>query len=346
MRTNKADHGKVKKSLVIRAVGPAIALAASATLAAPLDAYGSPSATVEAAGAAVVNPAAAGFFGRARLGTTPKGDELALDSVLEESILAPIEVRGSLDTLEEKPATPGNEFKLPQSGFGRKLSGTGAEHTGIFSQKSKVRFGDQPVTYGVPPEAGGPEKKVGFSVSGSAWAALSRIGGYRNPGSTVELPTPTDCCGSDPTLARTTLLASTRFVDATGTDFGSATGTDSTAEVRGVYVTEVGLGLSRKFHNGGGAYVLGLTPKYVIADVLDYQTDSSNSADSGVLNLSNAETYRHFNADLGIARDFGNGWRTGLVVKNVFAHEYETAQNGPIRLTPQARIDVARQIDW
>lgn len=341
----------MKKPLVSAAMGLAVAFATTAAPATPFDAF--PTRSLDAVpGAAAEHAATNTLFDPPLTGVSLQDDGLVLDSVLGNTIFAPDGLRDSIDAFEKDPAIfAANDFKLSAGigDFDGKLGGTGAikSSADIFKLTTGLERGDNLLAEHSPRKSTpAPETKFEFSVSGNAWAALSRIGGYRDEASLAETETVADCCATDSTLGHTTLLADSKYVDATGTGFDPNATLASTGEVRGVYVTEVGLSLAREFGNGGSAYVLGMTPKYVIADVVDYDMDAGIAGGSGLLIRENAETYRHFNADLGIARNFGNGWRTGLVVKNVFAHEYETARNRAIKLTPQARIDIVREIDW
>jgi hypothetical protein len=91
--------------------------------------------------------------------------------------------------------------------------------------------------------------------------------------------------------------------------------------------------------------MLGLTPKYVMADIVNYSTGLEGTADNPA-GQAQVEKYQHFNADLGISKRFGNGWRTGLVVQNILARDYEAARNKALHLTPRAHFGLARPINW
>lgn len=128
----------------------------------------------------------------------------------------------------------------------------------------------------------------------------------------------------------------------------------SSIELRGLSLNEVGLSLSREFSIAGTTFALGVTPKYVRAITVDYQA-TVNEAKQSNLNASDyTNDTSNFNMDLGIAKDFENGWRAGMVVKNIIGQTYELkrkingvkVKTGEIELKPQARAGVSYQNSW
>ncbi|MFC1747895.1 conjugal transfer protein TraF [Pseudomonadota bacterium] len=112
---------------------------------------------------------------------------------------------------------------------------------------------------------------------------------------------------------------------------------------RGAVIQEVSIALAREVSIGGNDFALGITPKYFKVTTFDYSVDV-NTADFDS-DLGKKE-YSDFNLDIGIAKDHMNGWKTGLVVKNVIAEEYQTVLGNTVKIEPQARAGVSHSTDW
>ncbi len=113
---------------------------------------------------------------------------------------------------------------------------------------------------------------------------------------------------------------------------------------RGIAVAEIGVSIARKFELGGIGFSAGVTPRYLRVDTFDYEINIDDAEkityDQGLVS-DTAVT-----ADLGIARDFGNGWRAGFVAKNVISQEFVTANNYMIELNPMLRAGVSHHTGW
>ena len=118
----------------------------------------------------------------------------------------------------------------------------------------------------------------------------------------------------------------------------------STLAARGALISEVGISLAREIDIAGGNVSLGVTPKYVRIDTFDYLVgvnSASFSSSKGKL------SYRNFNMDLGLAKDYGNGWKSGFTVKDVISKSYDTVIPGhQIKIEPQARVGVSHSTKW
>lgn len=135
-----------------------------------------------------------------------------------------------------------------------------------------------------------------------------------------------------------------RFVDAAANNQPIAVDDDLTldSEVRGSFavLTEVGVGLARKFDWLGGIS-LGVTPKYVQVDTYDYVIDGQDIDNVDVDLEQGKRSDSGFNLDIGAAKDFGNGLVMGLSVRNLISQEYTTAEGNEFKLEPMARIGAA-----
>ncbi len=130
---------------------------------------------------------------------------------------------------------------------------------------------------------------------------------------------------------------------------GQAVGNDvvdklsSGLDARGALITEVGLSLAREFNIGGHAVAIGVTPKLVKVKTFDYFLDT-NTAELDI--DTGTREYDDFNLDIGMAKDFNNGWKLGVVAKNLIANDYETVLGNVIKVEPQLRAGVARSNEW
>jgi len=75
----------------------------------------------------------------------------------------------------------------------------------------------------------------------------------------------------------------------------------------------------------------------------DYQIDV-NTADLD-LNQGTRDS-SNFNVDIGLAKDFGNGWKSGFAVKNLISQEYVTVLGNKVNIEPQARVGVSHSTEW
>ncbi len=117
----------------------------------------------------------------------------------------------------------------------------------------------------------------------------------------------------------------------------------SNLQTRGAMLTEVGISLAREFAVGGETVALGVTPKYVQVTTFDYRFDVNTATfdiDQGT------KEYSNFNIDIGLAKDFGNGWKTGFAVKNLISQQYTTVLGHEINIEPQARAGVSHSTEW
>lgn len=120
-----------------------------------------------------------------------------------------------------------------------------------------------------------------------------------------------------------------------------------TSNVRGRFavIGEVGVGLAREFNILDQKVSLGITPKFVRVWTYDYKF-VANELDDVDISVSDGErTSYGFNMDLGAAKEFGDGWKAGLVIKNIIPQSYKTTLGNEIDVDPQARVGVARRMN-
>ena len=96
----------------------------------------------------------------------------------------------------------------------------------------------------------------------------------------------------------------------------------SVVHLRGVAVTEYGASISHGLVTNDVAWSWGITPKVMQMRLYD----TTLGAKSSLNNASSSDYlayYSTLNFDAGIAKTYLNGWRTGLVVKNVIPQSFD-----------------------
>lgn len=116
----------------------------------------------------------------------------------------------------------------------------------------------------------------------------------------------------------------------------------SRVRLQGVLIEETGISLASRFDSLGGVSI-GVTPKSMRIYTLDYSVGPQTPDID--LDLGRRE-YTDTNLDIGAAMDYSNGYKTGLVIKNVQSKSYETVLGNKIELKPQIRLGASRHNDW
>ncbi len=112
---------------------------------------------------------------------------------------------------------------------------------------------------------------------------------------------------------------------------------------RGALIYELGWTMAREITFGDHKMMLGVTPKYV--DVTTFDTDQALT-DATFNSKDGQQRYASFNVDVGLSKEYANGWRSGVVIRDLVPHEYRTALGNAIKVGPQARLGVAKTSDW
>ncbi|MBI3773792.1 MAG: conjugal transfer protein TraF [Gammaproteobacteria bacterium] len=182
-----------------------------------------------------------------------------------------------------------------------------------------------------------PSRRIGASLTADAWA----VGGGL-----------LDVTAADQTALQTMINASGDAVALTGNTITSSQLT-SNLQARGAVISEVGLSLAREVNLFGTPVAVGVTPKYIKVTTFDYKV-GVNSANFDA--SKGKKEYSGANLDVGLAKDYKNGWKTGVVAKNLISKDYETqpyASPGltaptpsKIKIEPQLRAGVSHNNDW
>lgn len=183
------------------------------------------------------------------------------------------------------------------------------------SQKAVQTEADGALVVGVP------SKSFGISIYGNRWV----VGGAYADVTAADLTDINNQVDNLPTPP----------VDNTGSY-------TSSFNARLASITEAGVALATTF----GGVAVGITPKHVKVATYDYSI-AGKDLDTVEIDTSLGEkTDTNFNIDIGIAKDYGNGWKTGLAVKNVLSKEYTTVLGNKITIDPMARVGVMHETSW
>ncbi len=118
---------------------------------------------------------------------------------------------------------------------------------------------------------------------------------------------------------------------------------NSHLDIRGAVIEEIGVSLAREFQTPWDNFAVGITPKAVKVATFDYSVSPQNSEapkDKGRMDYSGG------NFDIGVAKDFGSGFKGGLVGKSMLARDYITALGNTIQVKPQIRAGLSYQTTW
>jgi hypothetical protein len=134
----------------------------------------------------------------------------------------------------------------------------------------------------------------------------------------------------------------------------------SKIHIRGVVISEAGLSISHNLVTYNQSWSLGITPKVMNLQLFDALLSANNgNSTSGVTGNDYLAKYNAVNFDIGVAKSYSSGWRTGLVVKNVVPQSFDfkaitagaasgSAQQttGQLNMNPQARLGVSHENAW
>jgi hypothetical protein len=214
---------------------------------------------------------------------------------------------------------------------------------------------------GVATVVGIPSKKLGVAFFANGTAATGGLFQYKDAATLQALSTQSSCLAVAAALPTTTpgeIATATAAINACGTNvnFNSNTLT-SGINFRGVVLGEFGFSISREFHPYNQSYAFGITPKIVKATLFDALINVNSSNKTNVTGADYIAEYSIANFDLGAAKDYNNGWRTGFVLKNVIPYKLDfksaptpgatpVANGNTLSLNPQARLGVSHTNNW
>ena len=140
--------------------------------------------------------------------------------------------------------------------------------------------------------------------------------------------------GGDPVTAATQYPS---IFAADGTLLDQTNNLTSSAVGGALQITEIGMSMAKQFDIGQQTFAIGITPKVMHVKSYDFVADATSGTTNDV--EDDHEDW-NVNLDIGIARQFHEYWRGGLVVKNVRSLKYQTSLGNSIELKPQVRMGV------
>lgn len=161
-------------------------------------------------------------------------------------------------------------------------------------------------------------------------------------------------------LAAATAI-NTSLVNAQGTvNFNTNTQIASQVHLRGVQINEAGVSIAHGFVTHDQAWSLGVTPKIQQLQLFDaYLAANNGNSSVNVTGSDYTEKYSTMNIDVGVARNYENGWYSGVVVKNLIPQSYDfksigagaasgsaKSVTGTLNLNPQLRLGVSHENTW
>ena len=356
----------MRKTLLLRAIAPTLVLFSTQAAAVPFQSIDPRSLGMGGVGVASGNAANAGFMNPALLSTAREDEDFSLElPILGARFSDPDSLMDEIDTyqdsnLEGNLTTAIDNFNAAVTAANVPNAITEAANVATATRAVQAQLNkidNKPIQGEVfgGMVIGIPSKKVGASLTLNAYAVAGGVFDY------------TTGAGSDDAMLQGIITAADAVAtsldptDLSGDSFVTAqdAGTDvvsnltSNLGVRGAVISEVGLSLSREVNIGGHDVAVGITPKAVKVKTFHYVL-GANTAD--IDSDKGTKEYSDFNIDVGIAKDYGNNWKTGLVVKNLIGKEYDTAPfitpgltavpSAKIKVDPQVRLGVAHSNEW
>lgn len=335
----------------------ALLMSSSVAIAVPFGSFDSRSMAMGGAGVAVGGADAAPLFNPALLSVAKDKDDFAL-------ILPTIGVRVAdpdklLDSVDQFNKTD-SIGALNTAINTLNAAVTPAQATAAASQVSAAvtnvsnqltTLSNKPITVdgGVATVVGIPSKKFGVAFYANGAVATGGLFKYNDASALGTLASNSNLCAADPAANSGACTAVKNFQTASLT---------SGINFKGVALGEFGFSLAREFNIAEHGVAFGITPKIVKAQLFDAQlkiNDSNNQ--SNVTGADYLAEYSFVNFDLGVAKSYENGWRTGFVVKNVIPQTLDfkkaptpgatpVATGEQLLLKPQARIGVSHATSW
>jgi hypothetical protein len=344
----------------------ALLMSSSVALAVPFGSFDSRSMAMGGAGVAVGGADAAPLFNPALLSVAKDKDDFALilptigvrvadpDKLLDS--IDKFDAGNYINNLQSNITTLNNAINAAvpsQTAIQNAALAIGNPTTGSLPALSTqlTTLSNKPITVdgGVATVVGLPSKKFGVAFYANAAVATGGLFKYNDATTVANLSTWATNCASDAVAFAAQCDSLAAF---------NTNNLESGINFKGVALGEFGFSLSREFNIAEHGVAFGITPKIVKAQLFDAQlkiNDSNNQ--SNVTGADYLAEYSFVNFDLGVAKSYENGWRTGFVVKNVIPQTLDfkkaltpgttpVATGEQLSLKPQARIGVSHANSW
>jgi hypothetical protein len=203
---------------------------------------------------------------------------------------------------------------------------------------------NKPITLegGVATVIGIPNKKFGIAFFADRTISTGGLFLYKDATTLSTLSTQSSCLATADALTYATC----------GTPSFSTSTLQSSVTLRGLMLTEYGFSISKEIRINKHNVAVGISPKIVQAQLYDIPVGLNSPSFSDFNTADYRADYNIPNFDLGVAKNYRNGWRSGLVVKNVIPYFLDfkrapTAGTTPVatgdklRLIPQSRAGIS-----
>lgn len=158
------------------------------------------------------------------------------------------------------------------------------------------------------------------------------------------------------TTASGTLATNATTVSNQSNVVNGNTSLQSLLHIRGVAVEEFGLSISHALVTNDKSWSWGITPKLMQMRMYDVLVAASTNLNS-VSSNDYLANYSTLNFDAGLSKTFLNGWRSGIVVKNVIPQTFDfknaptpgatpVADGATLNLKPQVRGGFSYENPW
>ena len=299
-------------------------LASGSALALPFSAFDPRSFAMGGTGVAAGTSANAVFYNPALLAAARKGEDFSLElPIIGARVADPENLLDAVDNFDSNTFMSDLDAALASYSPPTPSPALAAAALKVrdalidISGKAVQVEGDVGFVVGIP------SKKFGISVYANSWAIGGVIGDTSTDVATLNQLIADAGAGAVPSVTTTGDL-------------------QSTISARFAIISEAGIAIARNFDG----LAVGITPKYVEVKTSDYLFDASQF-DSASIDLNTAETTdSDVNVDIGLAKDFHNGFKTGIVVKNAMAQEYTTSTGSKLKIEPMARLGGMYQNSW
>ncbi len=370
----------IKKTMTSMVVGSVAMLVTLSAVAVPFNSFDPKSMAMGGAGVAVANPGSSPFFNPALMSVANKEDNFALElPIIGARIYDPKDFIDAVDNFNDQVVSNLDSaistYNLAPGTSAPVVSAINAVNNEV------LKLNDRPLLFegGAGVVLAVPSDSFGIAFSASAAANFSGVLDYADTDTVVHLTddlTALDNCyaQADPSVDPATFSncvtvpGKFNFVDLSNplnpqVNFNAQSTTTAPSDIKskvrviGVVMAEIGLTISREWTLMDSRVSFGVTPKQVTVTIFDYEVNADN-ADIGDVNGDNYSTdYSDFNLDIGVAMDHQNGWRSGLVIKNVISQDYKAMNTDPntgvesptgmvVSLKPQARVGVSHTTEW
>jgi len=173
-----------------------------------------------------------------------------------------------------------------------------------------------------------PDRKLGLSLYVNTWVLGGGVGHFTSQDNNLILGIISDAKAGKPQIQDPQNFLT------------------SSVEIRLAAISEIGVSVAKDISFFGHDIAMGITPKFVRVQTYDYRFTGAQLDNASISLGEGKRIESNVNMDLGLAKAFGNGWRAGFAVKNLFTQTYKTALGNELTVSPQARVGVVHHNGW